>query len=101
MAPGGLSAERPTPTNSFSSRNQPSPFAVPLFRPSLFKGEKMNGRLVLKYAAVFAVSALALAGSASAQWSGRVTVSDAVETSPSGRNVGGVSVARCENNVVV
>jgi hypothetical protein len=61
----------------------------------------MNGRLVLKCVVVCTVSALALAASASAQWSGSIVVTNAVEPGPNGQNIGGVTAARCGNNVVV
>jgi hypothetical protein len=44
---------------------------------------------------------LLLGGSASAQWSGATRVSQAVEPLGGGQNRGGVSTARCGNNVVV
>jgi hypothetical protein len=56
----------------------------------------MNGKLVFGCVAVFAAGALLLAGSASAQTSGVVKVSNAIEG-----GVGGVSAARCGNTVVV
>src|SRR5712671_422961 len=61
----------------------------------------MNGRLVLKCAVVCTVSALALAASASAQWNGSIVVTNAIEPGPNGQNIGGVTAARCGNNVVV
>ena len=61
----------------------------------------MNGRFVLKCVVVCTVSALALAASASAQWSGSIVVTNAVEPGPNGQNIGGVTAARCGNNVVV
>src|SRR6266436_6764370 len=61
----------------------------------------MNGRLVLKCVVVCTVSALALAASASAQWSGSIVVTNAVEPSSGGQNSGGVTAARCGSSVVV
>ena len=60
----------------------------------------MNGRLVLKCVVVCTVSALAFVASASAQWSGSIVVSRAVEPT-SGVIPPGFSTARCGNNVVV
>src|SRR5882757_4340770 len=61
----------------------------------------MNGRLVLKCVVVCAVSALAFAASASAQWSGSIVVTNAVEPMFGGQNTGGVTAARCGSSVVV
>jgi len=60
----------------------------------------MNGRLVLGCMVVCAVSAFLLAGNASAQFSGQVKVSNAIEV-PSGTQSAGVTAARCGNNIVV
>jgi hypothetical protein len=49
---------------------------------------------------VCAVSAFLLAGNASAQFSGQVKVSNAIEV-PSGTQSAGVTAARCGNNIVV
>src|SRR6267154_2771884 len=61
----------------------------------------MNGRLVLKCVVVCTVSALAFAASASAQWSGSIVVTNAVEPMFGGQNIGGVTAARCGSSVVV
>lgn len=57
----------------------------------------MNGKFIVKCVAVFAVSTLALAGSASAQTSGIFKVSDAIEGT---NNPAGVSLARCGPGIV-
>ena len=61
----------------------------------------MNGsKLALKWIGVCATGILLLAGSASAQWSGIVKVSDAIEA-PNSQFTGAVSAARCGTNIVV
>src|SRR5438270_2008975 len=62
----------------------------------------MNGRLVLKCVVVCAVGALALAASASAQWSGSTVVTNSVEPVFGGQDTtDGVTAARCGRSVVV
>jgi hypothetical protein len=61
----------------------------------------MNVKRVLASVVVFAAGSLICAGSASAQWSGSIVVTNAVEPSSGGQNVGGVTAARCGSNVVV
>ncbi len=61
----------------------------------------MKVKAVLGCAAVLAVGVLLLAGNARAQWTGSVKVSGIVEPSQGNQNEGGVTAARCGNNVVV
>src|SRR5712671_687207 len=56
----------------------------------------MNLKFVVASAVVFAAGSLLLAGNASAQFGGQVKVSNVIEG-----GIGGVSTARCGNNVVV
>jgi hypothetical protein len=60
----------------------------------------MNSKLVLTCVTVFVAGALLLAGSASAQLSGIIKVSDVIEAA-SNQYTGGVSAARCGSNIVV
>jgi hypothetical protein len=57
----------------------------------------MNGNLVLKCVGVFVAGGLLLVGSASAQTTGTVKVSNAIEGNP----IPGLSAARCGTNIVV
>lgn len=57
-------------------------------------------RLVLTFLAVYLGNALLVAGSACAQTSGLIKVSDAIEA-PNSPFTGGVSAARCGTNIVV
>jgi hypothetical protein len=61
----------------------------------------MKVKLVLASAVVFAVGTLLMAGSASAQWSRSIPVSNAVEPDQIGRAISGLSAVRCGTNVVV
>jgi hypothetical protein len=61
----------------------------------------MSVKLAFRCVATFTAGLLLLAGSAFAQTSGIIKVSDAIEAGPSGVPSAGISAARCGTNIVV